>query len=128
MKQFPLDIFGSRWVVLIGSHAEIPDMGKNDSGSTDFTVREIAIEDMTGTEGPGRWKDMNAGMKETLRHEIAHAALIECGLCTNRTFDHEQVADWMATKVHALHAVIVYAESTFDLIMKETQDGSPQLA
>ena len=117
MKQFSINIFGSKWTVQIGSYGELMHLDIGDSGSADPTVREIAIEDLTGTEGRGRWKDMNAGMKETLRHEIAHAALLECGLANNRSFNHEQVADWIMTKHHALHTVIVDAESKLDQVM-----------
>ena len=121
MKGFKINIFGNKWTVTVGRHAEVPNMCKDSAGETDFTSKEITIEDLSGTEGPGRWKYMNVGMKETLRHEIVHAALIECGLSTNRRFDHEQVADWLMVKHYELHAIIVDAESKFDKAMKTLQ-------
>jgi hypothetical protein len=118
MKQFTINIFGSEWTVRIGTHDELPSMGYDARGFTDLTVREIGVEEI-GREGErGRLKNMSERMKETLRHEIAHAALIECSLLDNRDFNHEQIADWVCTKHHALHAIIVDAESKFDQVMQ----------
>lgn len=118
MKQFKINIFGSDWTVSVGTHDELPTMGYESQGFTDETVREIAIELIVIEIERGNVKDIHARMKETLRHEIAHAALVECAMRNNRSFDHEQIADWICCKHHALHAVIVDAEAKFDQIMK----------
>ena len=120
MKQFEISVFGNKWTVQVGTHDEIPDMCKDNAGETDYTAKGISIEDLTGTEGPGRLKYMNVAMKETLRHEITHAALFECGLAGNRRFDHEQIADWLMVKHYALHDIIVDAESKFDKLIPTT--------
>jgi hypothetical protein len=119
MKQFPIDVFGTRWAVHVGSYDEMPSMSKHDDGDSDSTIQVIQIVDVRDSPNEHYGVDRMAEMRETLRHEIAHAAMMECSLLPNREFTHEQIADWVATKHHALHAIIASAESTLDLLMKE---------
>lgn len=124
MKQFPIDIFGSRWVVLIGTRKELTTLSNDNAGEADISIRQIQVLDSSESQGVvGKCADQTECMKGTIRHEIAHAALWECAMCGGRTFDHEQIADWVDMKHHALHAVIVEAERNFDLLMKEGVDA-----
>lgn len=119
MKTFSLIIYGTEWIVKIGPHSKLPGMAETSSGYTDLSVKEIGIEDLRSETGLGCCQDQYKNMKEVLRHEIAHAALMESGLRACRSYDHEQIADWICITHHKLHGIIVEAESKFDSVMKE---------
>ncbi len=117
MKSFQITVFGQGYKVSICSMEEEPGL-ENCSGFTDHSVHEIGILDKRPAIGrPDSMKDQYAFMKAILRHEIMHAALFECGITEEQRLDHERLADWYEIKAHALHAIVVDAESKFDQVM-----------
>lgn len=123
MITFEINIFGQPYSVRIGKRGEMPPCLKDKSGYCDRSIHEIGIREIRNSPQFGDMQDLAARMKETLRHEIVHAALFESGLIDNRNYDHEEIADWLSIKAHALHEIMADAERMLDNAPWKTGDA-----
>jgi len=114
MIAFEINIFGQPYTVRIGKRNEMPPCLKDRSGYADRSIHEIGIWEIRNSTQHNDMQDLAAKMKETLRHEIVHAALFESGLLDNRSYEHEEIADWLSIKAHALHEIMADAERMLD--------------
>lgn len=101
MQERKISILGTEWTIRYGTEEDFPGLKDND-GYTDSSVHEIIIDDMSYSEGDtSRKKNINAYMRQVIRHEIIHAFLAESGLDGNgNSADHwefnEEMVDWFA--------------------------------
>lgn len=114
MKQFTISVFGKEWRVLVGIREELPPCIDGYAGYADFSIRQIGLLEIRDSCDSHDLQDLLERMKETLRHEITHAALFECGLRDNREYNHEQIADWVCINVHYLHWLMLEAEKQLE--------------
>lgn len=101
-----INILGSNWNIVFREEAE-DNYLKNRDGYTDKTVKTIVIAKDRGDTGFG---DYDQHQKETLRHEIIHAFLMESGLDSNfqhpNEFGHDETTvDWFAMQWHKINKV-----------------------
>lgn len=97
-----IEILGSRWLIIFKSEEEDPDL-KNNCGYADDCERFIVI-----TKRREPREELEVGLraqlnnqKRTLRHELIHAYLSECGLAdSSASADawaaNEEMVDWFA--------------------------------
>jgi predicted Fe-S protein YdhL (DUF1289 family) len=123
MTLFEINVFGQPYTVRIGKRNEMPSCMKDKSGYTDRSIHEIGIWEIRNSTQHNDMQDLASKMKETLRHEIVHAALFESGLLDNRNYDHEEIADWLSIKAHALHEIMADAERMLDNAPWKTIDA-----
>ena len=93
-----------RKVNILGTEYTITEESKSDNelldcrdGYTDWTTKEIVV----AREQDGNLADMEAYIREVIRHEIVHAFFFESGLadCSNQSYvwaQDEQMVDWIA--------------------------------
>lgn len=97
MKEKKFNILGSEWTLKLCTVEENPKLKECD-GYTDFTVREIAVDNSKGND-LNSLIDMNVYIKKVIRHELIHAFLVECGLrecSTNGWATNEEMVDFFA--------------------------------
>lgn len=93
-----LMILGSEWKIRYRSSDEDPRLEDCD-GYCDWTIRTIVVR----KEIDGNLTDMEAYMRNVLRHEIIHAFLFESGLShasltVEQWATNEEMVDWFAFK------------------------------
>lgn len=109
MRLFNCGILGNTWVVNLSSVEENPVLA-DFLGYTDRSTKNIHIRDIRKSPaGPGVGK-VEEIMRSTLRHELAHAMLFECGMMDTREYSHEQIADWIQMKFHDMEVLISHSE------------------
>lgn len=110
MQAHKINILGTDWTIRYGTEENFPGL-KDSDGYTDSTVHDIIIDDMSYSEGDSsRKKNIDAYMKQVLRHEIVHAFLAESGLDGNGNYaDHweynEEMVDWFAIQSPKIYKV-----------------------
>lgn len=118
MKTFIAKVFGSTWGINIATIQEKPLL-ESMLGYTDRSINSIFIRDLQKNPlGDGLECPENI-MVSTLRHELTHAALFECGLMDTREYTHEQIADWVGKKLHPFCALVDDCETKMLLMMCE---------
>ena len=101
MQDFKVNILGSEWSVKFGNKETYPNL-TNIDGYTDFSIREIVVDDMKALQGQiGAKADLGSYQKQVVRHEIIHAFLLESGLDSNSNSadnwaTNEEMVDWFA--------------------------------
>lgn len=101
MQDFKVNILGSEWSVKFGNEEEYPNLAEMD-GYSDFSIREIVVDDMEASQGQiGAKADLESYQKQVVRHEIIHAFLLESGLDSNSNSAdswavNEEMVDWFA--------------------------------
>ena len=101
MQDFKVNILGSEWSVKFGNEEEYPNLAEMD-GYSDFSIREIVVDDMEASQGQvGAKADLGHYQKQVVRHEIIHAFLLESGLDSNSSeveswATNEEMVDWFA--------------------------------
>lgn len=101
MQDFKVNILGSEWSVKFGNEEEYPNLAEMD-GYSDFSTREIVVDDMEASQGQiGAKADLGHYQKHVVRHEIIHAFLLESGLDSNSNeaeswATNEEMVDWFA--------------------------------
>lgn len=90
-----INILGTQYTVT-RSHND-PRL-ENGDGICDETTKEIVVETYEGDDGkPGVKAQLDIQRKKTVRHEIVHAFLFECGLAENSDWaQNEELVDWIA--------------------------------
>ena len=113
MKFSTIIIFGSEWKIF----KDVEDdevfegdcAGYCDGFSKSIFIRRFSDKELTGV------KDIGSMQKYILRHELIHAALLECGLGDNwyRTeIGHDETAiDWLAHKFVQLYNIFEQADA-----------------
>jgi len=96
MNDREINILGTKWTIKEQSKIENELLDCRD-GYTDWTTKEIVI----AREQDGNLSDMEAYIREVLRHEIVHAFLFESGLaeCSSQSYvwaQNEEMVDWIA--------------------------------
>lgn len=98
-------ILGSKWTIKKKKYKEDPYFDRNSwDGYCDGELREILVCDLTTWPG---WENeteerVRICEKKTLRHEVVHAYLDECGLDENALKSpgawpkNEEMVDWIA--------------------------------
>lgn len=100
MNERKINILGTEYTIKEKTLAEDELLDSRD-GYTDWTTREIVIRREQELE-EGSLANMDAYIREVLRHEIVHAFLFESGLdaCVNSIFGswakNEEMVDWFA--------------------------------
>lgn len=96
-----IEIMGSMWTVVSRTDAEDKKLD-GISGYTDHTAKMIVLLD----EEPdvNSVSDLHSRLQSTIRHEIIHAFLYECGLWADSSaHEHwvmnEEMVDWFALKL-----------------------------
>ena len=104
IKEMDIGIMGSAWT-LVSRKKEDDKRLEGIAGYTDPTLKLIVLRD----EEPDIYSvgDMHKILQETIRHEIIHAFLYECGLWTDSiAHDHwamnEEMVDWFALKLPSI--------------------------
>lgn len=108
-----INIFGSEWnVITLPSNDTTftEDCGGYcDQSSKTICLRDYTVEELVGI------RDIEALKKYVLRHELIHAALLECGLgdnwVRNPTGHDETGVDWLAHKMPQLISILNEAEA-----------------
>ncbi|MBU5481730.1 hypothetical protein KQI91_11045 [Blautia sp. MSJ-19] len=110
MQDFKVNILGSEWNVKFGSEEEYPNLAEMD-GYSDFSTREIVVDDMEASQGQiGAKADLGHYQKQVVRHEIIHAFLLESGLDSNSNnaeswATNEEMVDWFAIQLPKIFKV-----------------------
>lgn len=99
MNDRKVNILGTEYTIKEQSQKENCMLDSRD-GYTDWSTREIVVRREQELE-EGSLADMEAYIREVLRHEIVHAFLFESGLaeCTTTAYTwamHEEMVDWIA--------------------------------
>jgi hypothetical protein len=100
MNDRKVNILGTEYIVKEKKIAEDELLDSRD-GYTDWTTREIVVRREQEQE-EGSLKNMDAYIREVVRHEIIHAFLFESGLdaSANSVFGswakNEEMVDWFA--------------------------------
>lgn len=104
IKEIDVSVMGVAWTLVSRKKTE-DDRLEEVSGYTDPSKRLIVLLDAQ----PDRWSlgDMHQDLQATIRHELIHAFLYECGLWTDSLeCDHwamnEEMVDWFAMKLPAI--------------------------
>ena len=101
MQDLKVNILGSEWSVKFGNEEAYPNLAEMD-GYSDFSTREIVVDDMKASQGQIEAKaDLENYQKQVVRHEIIHAFLLESGLdSSSNSADswavNEEMVDWFA--------------------------------
>ena len=103
-----VNIFGSEWNIITLPSTD-PTFSENVSGYCDPTSKTICLRELVDTELVGI-RDLKALTKYILRHELIHAALLECGLGDNwvrNEMGHDETSvDWLAHKLPQLIPIL----------------------
>lgn len=99
MNDRKVNILGTEYTIKEQSQKENGMLDSRD-GYTDWSTREIVVRREQEPE-EGNLADMEAYIREVLRHEIVHAFLFESGLaeCTTTAYTwalNEEMVDWIA--------------------------------
>lgn len=100
MNERKVNILGTEYTIKEQSQKKDELLDSRD-GYTDWTTREIVVRKEQKLE-EGSLSNMEAYIREVLRHEIVHAFLFESGLagCTTVNFSvwtqNEEMVDWFA--------------------------------
>ena len=106
-------IFGSEWTIY--KDVEEDEVFEDDcAGYCDQFSKSIFIRKFTEKELVGI-KDYASMRKYILRHELIHAALLECGLgdnwCRTEMGHDETAVDWLAHKFVQLYHIFEQADA-----------------
>lgn len=106
-------IFGAEWKIFKNIPPEEDVVFEGDCGGyCDESSKSIFLRKYTDRELAGI-KDYAAMEKYVLRHELIHAALLECGLgsnwCRADTGHDETAVDWLAHKFVQLYQIFEQA-------------------
>lgn len=104
IKETSVSIMGTAWTLVSRSKADDKKLLEL-AGYTDPTKRMIVLLD----EDADDWSvaDLHASLQATIRHELIHAFLYECGLwADSANAEHwamnEEMIDWFALKLPAI--------------------------
>lgn len=92
------DILGTRYMIHKGMTEDDFSRLKNEDGFVDWSSKDVYIREYRKESGISNWESYE---KSTIRHEVIHAFLYECGLdcCANGTDAwavNEEMVDWFA--------------------------------
>ena len=100
MNDRKVNILGTEYIIKERTLAE-DELLESRDGYTDWTTREIVVRRENELE-EGSLGNMEAYIREVIRHEIVHAFLLESGLdgCATSPFgawvQNEEMIDWIA--------------------------------
>lgn len=122
IKEIDVSIMGHAWTILSRKKTE-DDRLEEIAGYTDPSERLIVLLDAERDKwSPG---NMHQDLQSTIRHELIHAFLYECGLwCDSNAHEHwamnEEMIDWFALKLpeieHACRAVNAMPGQKLDIV------------
>lgn len=121
MESFDLTVFGERWEINVANLEERPLL-KSYLGYADRSSKRIYIRDLRKDPTELDLERLDLIMASTLRHEVTHAGLFECGMMDSREFDHEQIADWLQMKIHPLYETIREGERRLSELISGKED------
>ena len=96
-----LNILGTDYELSIRLGKDDPKLQEYNDGYTDFTTKEMVVEDTTPVrDDPGMKGDLALYEKQVMRHEIVHAFLFESGLDAGAKWAmNEEIIDWFAIQM-----------------------------
>lgn len=108
-----VNIFGSNWSIIKDceddSLFDVDCAGFCEATSKTIVIKKLTEKDMTSVV------DIDSLNKYILRHELIHAALIECGLGDNwvrNSMGHDETSvDWLAHKAPQLYQIFRDADA-----------------
>lgn len=124
VESFDLNVCGVRWEVIVATPEDRPLL-KSCLGYADRSSKRIYIKDLRREPDERDMERLDLIMAETIRHELVHAWLFECGMMDEREFDHERIADWLQMKIHPLYEAILDGERRLsDLISSKEEPAA----
>lgn len=121
MEPFALKVCGVSWEVIVATPENRPLL-KSYLGYADRSSKRIYIKDLRREPDERDMERLDLIMAETIRHELIHAWLFECGMMDSREFDHERIADWLQMTIHPLYETILDGERWLSELISGKED------
>lgn len=127
MKDKIINILGSEWTVRYANSANDRTFANDREcgGYMDPSTNTIVMSDESELRmNPYHAEDLENIAKKSLRHELIHAFLYECGLCENSGWAcNEEFVDWLAIQFEKLIWVFDQA-GALDCVDEEDDEGA----